>query len=78
MAGGESAAPKRYQLIGVLEAAVQAQGELLQADLSSLAELAVDPGEDLEEVEAQHEDEELGDDGDRMVMRAVFEVVMLG
>lgn len=74
MAGEKSSAPERHQFFGVLQAAVQAEGQFLQSDLSALPELAVEPDKDLEEVEAQHQNEQPGDDGYWVVMRTVFEV----
>ena len=40
--------------------------------------LAVKSGKDLEEVKGEHEDEEPGDDGNGVVMRTVFEMIVLG
>ena len=78
VAGGNSSAPERGQLLGMLRAVVQAQCQFLQADRSSFAKLAVKSGENLEEVEGEHEDEEPGDDGNGVVMKTVFEMIVLG
>ena len=78
VAGGKSSAPERDQLLGMLQAAVQVQSQLLQADRSLFPKLAVKSGKDLEEVKGEHEDEKPGDDGNGVVMRTVFEMIVLG
>jgi hypothetical protein len=61
----------------MLQAAVQTFGQFLQSHLSALPQFAVQADKDLEEIEGQDENQQPGDDGDRVVMRAMFQVVVL-
>jgi len=73
-----SSAPERSRFLGMLQAAIQPESQVLQGDLPLSPELAVEPREDLEEVEAQHENQEPGDDRHRVVMGTVFQATKLG
>jgi hypothetical protein len=66
--GAKSSAPQWCQFKGMLQAAVQTAGQFFQSYLSALPEFAVEPDEDLEEIEGQHENQQPGDDGHGVVM----------
>lgn len=63
----------------MLQATVQALGQFPQRHLSALPKFAVQAAKDPEEIEDQDEHQQPGhDDGGGVVMRAMFQVVVLG
>lgn len=57
---------------------IQLPGQFSQCDGSAPGQLVVQTPKPLEEIEGQYQNQQPGHDGNRMVVRTVFQVIVLG